>query len=521
MKKIIWILLTLLVLVGIAMLIKTKTPDQYTYVITETGMASSFDPLDADQTLNMPVARMIYTTPIEVDQKGDLKSLILDTFEYDENHQIMTWKVKSGIKFTDSTEITPQDVAFSVARMAFTRPTFPVVEDISGLKEWLKEKSPLESLPSGIQIENKIIKIKFDKKQDHPLFRFCLEIFSIVPKACVDSSTNKITCKEIPGSGHYRLTEKSATELHFEKRDQNVVFGEAVPGKITFKYQTPVQVIEAVTSLDSKTIIAGSELRYSLDEMKQISERAVVSFAPASRIVGVVLNPNVGAFKDLKCRQVFAKAFRDAFRNLVGDARESESSIFTDLLPGYISKSDLQNTIASGLSADDIVRCKSKLQEEPIKWLKATNNQKSLFVQVMEKVFTELGIEKSEPVVMETQKDEVDLFVNNKLSISGFQTGFWAFDPAGDIQMLMTPNMHKSLKFVGEDQKMQELIRKLKSSGLQNSAFTELNKHIYQESLFNVFSHVRRFFVVKDKKILQEAPVSITSPAPWQFFKVE
>lgn len=503
------------------MLIKPTTPDHYTYVITETGMASSFDPLDADQTSNMSVARMIYTTPIEVDQKGDLKSLILDSFEYDENSQVMTWTVKSGVKFTDATEITPHDVAFSVARMAFTRSTFPVVEDISGLKEWLKIKTPLDSLPVGIQVENRFIKIKFDKKQDHPLFRFCLEIFSIIPKNCVDSSTNKITCKEIPGSGHYKLIEKSTTELHFEKRDQNMVFGEHVPGKIIFRYQSPAQAIETATSLDSKTIVAGSELRYSLEEMKQINEKAEVSFAPASRIVGIVLNPNIGAFKDVKCRQVFAKAYRNAFYKLVGNARESESSIFTDLLPGYISKSDLLGTITNSLSADDIVRCKSMLQQAPIKWLKATNNSKSLFVQVMEMVFSELGIEKSEPVVMETQKDEVELFANNKLSISGFQTGFWAFDPAGDIQMLMTPNMHKSLKFVSEDQKMQELIRNLKSSGLQNSAFTELNKHIYQESLFNVFSHVRRFFVVKDKKILQEAPVSITSPAPWQFFKVD
>lgn len=503
------------------MLFKNTTPDYYTYVITETGMASSFDPLDADQTLNMPVARMIYATPIEVDQKGDLKSSILDSFEYDESNQTITWKVKSGVKFTDATEITSDDIAFAVARMAYTRPTFPVIEDISGLKDWLKENAPLNSLPSGITVENNAVKIKFDKKQDHPLFRFCLEIFSIIPKNCVDTSTNKITCKEIPGSGHYKLIEKSASELHFDKCDQNKIFGETVPNKIIFKYLTPAQATETADSLNSKTIITGSELRYSLEEMKQLNGKAIVSFAPASRIVGVVLNPHVGAFKDVKCRQLFAKAFRDAFHKLVGKDRESESSVFTDLLPGFMNSSDLYNSISSGLSAEEIVRCKSKFQQEPIKWLKATNNQKSLFVLVMEKVFNELGIEKSEPVVMETQKDEVDLFINGTLSVSGFQTGFWAFDPAGDIQMLMTPNMHKSLKFVSEDQKMQELIRNLKSSGLQNSAFVELNKHIYQESLFNVFSHVRRFFVVKDKKILQEAPVSITSPAPWQVFKVE
>lgn len=503
------------------MFVKTTKHSDYTYVITETDIANSFDPLEADQTLNMPVARMIYTTPIEVDQKGDLKSLVLDSFEYDENSQVMTWKVKSGVKFTDETEITPYDVAFAIARMAYARPTFPVVEDISGIKEWLKQKRPLETLPSGIQVENRTIKIQFTRKQDHPLFRFCLEIFSIIPNKCVDKATNKIICKEIPGSGHYKLIEKSTNEIHFENRYKNVIFDATVPQKITFKYLNAAQAIKLAENLDTKTIISGSEIRYSLEEMKLLNEKAVVSYAPASRIVGIILNPNVGAFKDIKCRQVFVKAFRNAFHNLVGNARESESSVFTDLLPGYMNSSDLYNTITNDLSAGEIAICKSKLQKEPIKWLKATNNPKSLLALVMEKVFNELGIEKSEPLVVETQKDEVEFFNNNQLSISGFQTGFWAFDPAGDIQMLLTQNMHKSMKFVSEDQKMQDLIRNLKISGLQSSAFVELNKHIYKESLFNVFSHIRRFFAVKDKKILQEAPVSITSPAPWQLFKVD
>lgn len=495
--------------------------DHYTYVITETSAATSLDPLDADQTVNLPVARMLYATPLEVDLKGDLASKILDLFEYNDQTQVMTWKVKSGLKYSDNSDLTSADVAFAVARMVYTRPTFPVIEDIKGVKEWSKSKDALKSLPEGIQVDGQTVKIQFNKIQDHPLFRFCLEIFSVIPKNCVDVATNKITCKEIPASGHYKMISKTENEFQFEKQDANPIHDLKAPQKLYFKYMSAQEVVRTANEFDAQTVIAGSELRYSIDEIKELQSKIQISYAPASRIVGLVINPNVGAFKDKKCRQVFAKAFRNAFHKMVGDARESESSVFTDLLPGYLKNEELYDGISSELTADDIARCKSQLQSEPIKWLKATNNSKSIFVVVMERVFSELGIESAPPVVEETQKDEDELFLSGKVAVKGFQTGFWAFDPAGDIQMLMTPNMHKTLQFVSQDAEMQNLIRNLKTSGLEKSAFIKLNQHIYGQSLFNVFTHVRRFYAAKDRSLIMEAPVSITSPAPWQVFRMD
>lgn len=521
MKK----LFLILALVGLGVVIMvynhSQKKDYYTYVITETAVATSFDPLDADQTVNLPVARMLYATPLEVDLKGDLTSKILEQFEYDEQSKTITWKVKAGLNYSDGKALTADDIAFAVARMAYTRPTFPVIEDIKGVSLWSKSKEALKSLPEGIQIQDQFVKIQFDKKQDHPLFRFCLEIFSVIPKECVDTTTNKISCKEIPASGHYKLISKSENEILFEKRDESPIHGLKAPAKLLFRYLTPKEAIKNANEFDSQTVMAGTELRYSIDEIKKLQNEIQISFAPASRIVGLLINPNIGVFKDKKCRQVFAKAFRNAFHKIVADARESEASVFTDLLPGYLKNDELSQSLEAKLSVDDIVRCKAKLQEEPIKWLKATNNQKSIFALVMEKVFTELGIEPSAPVVEETQKDEDQLFLAGKVSVKGFQTGFWAFDPAGDIQMLMTPNMHKTLQFVSEDQKMQSLIRDLKETGLEKSSFTKLNQHIYSESLFNVFTHVRRFYAAKDRSLIMEAPVSITSPAPWQVFKMD
>lgn len=490
----------------------------YNYIITETGISNSLDPLDADQTNNLPVARMIYATPIEINQKGELSSSVLESFRYDENEYSMEWVVKSGIKYTDNTDLLPSDVAFAVSRMIYARPTFPVIEDILGVSEWIKSKRALETLPVGIQVEENKIKIQFSKKQDHPLFRFCLEIFSIIPKSCVNLENNKIQCDQIPASGHYQLSKKSDNEITFLKRGDRQIFGLKVPEVMTFKYVSNSESVEYSKSMNDQSIITGTDIRFSNVDMAALKDNSHLVYAPASRIVLLLLNPNVGAFKDVKCRQIFMRSFRESFNKIYGEYLESESSVFTDLLPGYLSQDEFDD-VSKEIGVDEIIACKSKLQKEPVRWLKAKSNPKSIIVQTMENVFSSLGIDKNEPIHADTQKNEPEMFLKGELSLLGFQTGFWALDPAGDVQMLMTPNMHKYLGFVTEDKAMQKLIRDLKSSG--KDGFLNLNRYIYNQALFNVFSHGRRFVAVKDRNILQEAPLSITSPAPWQYFKME
>lgn len=152
----------------------------YHYVITETSTATSLDPLDADNTPNLPVARMIYATPLETTEQSQLTSTVLESFKYDRPSKTILWVVKENLKFDDGTPLTTDDVAFAVARMAYSRPKFPVIEHISGLEVWSKSKQALTSLPPGITIKDRQIQIKLDQDVEHPLFRFCLELFSII-----------------------------------------------------------------------------------------------------------------------------------------------------------------------------------------------------------------------------------------------------------------------------------------------------------------------------------------------------
>lgn len=524
MKYLVSIVLAVAVLIfGIGVLMN-KVSDknsEYTYIITETAQATSLDPLEADQTINMPVTRMIYATPVEINLNGDLTSSLLESFEYDEKSNAITWIAKSGLKYSNGSTITTEDIAFAVARMIQARPNFPVIEDIKGVTEWLKEKIPLKSLPSGINVNGNTIKISFDKKQDHPLFRFCLELFSVIPKSCVNLENGKIECTEIPTSGYYKIISQSKNLIKFQLNSEKSVNLKKAPEKIIFKYLTTQELMSQLDSLDKHTIIAGTDLQFSADQMKNFKAKVNVSFAPASRIVSLLINPEVGAFRDINCRHVFADAFRTTFNKVANDIQLLEYSTFTDLLPGYMKTNDLVSGSTIKLTAQEKENCKRKLQEFPVKWIKAKNSQNSIFVRVMEQVFKELGIPNSEPFELETLSKAGEMFLNGEVSVVSFQTGFWAFDPAGDVQMLMTPNMHKALKFVCRDEKMQKLIRNLKKSNLDKKSFVELNQQIYDEATFNIYTHIRRFYASADQSLIAEAPVSITSPAPWQVFKVQ
>ncbi len=492
----------------------------YMYVITESSEPTSLDPLDADGTQNLPVARMIYATPIEIDSEGALISPVLESFTYDSGSSTVRWTVKSGLKFTDGSDIEPMDIAFAVARMAYTRPHFPVIENIVGVADWSQKTNALESLPSGLTVSGQTIEIRFSKNIDHPLFRFCLEIFSIIPRRCVDLKTNKVTCDRIPGSGRYEITEKRDSEIHFSLRSADV-YGSSIPNKIIFKYQPLSEIFNGKPMSLEQTIIQGNEIKLSPEQNQNLNQFFQSTFTPSARIGLNLINPNVPPFDDKRCRQFFAQAYREAYKTIMGSNGNIESSVFTDVLPGYMKDAALKIKAFNILSETDTDSCREKFVKSGLPWGITKDDKDSIYGKVMENIFDQLKIPKTEAKVLETRKQEVEAFINGEIAVIGASTGFWALDPAGDIQMLLTPNMHKILQFVAQDEKLQKLIRNLKANeDSKSDAFRALNQYLHDEALFNVFTHVRRFYAATDENLIAELPISITSPAPWQVFRI-
>ena len=492
---------------------KTDEDKIYRYVITQFSEPTSFDPLEADNYNNLPVARMIYLTPLEVSEGDDLSSDVLENFMYDISTNTILWRVRKNLLFSDGSPIQAEDVAFSVTRMLYTRPHFPTVKYIKGLKSWLTKDSPLESLPEGVSIDGQVIKIEFDRNVKNPLYRFCLEIFSIIPKKCVDTKTNKIQCKEIPTSGKYKIESKSNDGWLFSQ-NQNLNFDG--PKKILFEFWGKKNILERLQGINENTVIHSTDQTISLNEQKKLKETFKIVNKPISNFFSIIMNPHKNALKKAACRRAFAMAFSKAFSQREGIP--PEASLFTKIISGYLSLDELDK--GSGVSSnEDLDLCQEQLAQLPLNWGIVKGGELDPINKLVRDVYVSLGAKPNPPILYENFHELSDAFIGEKIDFSFIGTGFWALDPAGDLQMMFTPDLHKPMKFVSEDKKLQKLIEELVQNPNKEWRYKEINQHIYNEALIRAYSHLKMFYISKNQSFLKKIPQGITAPSPWQVFK--
>lgn len=517
--KIKYALGAIVAILSVAMILnlkKFREKDLATFVITETGKFTSLDPLDGDSSQNLPVARMLYATPIEIFSDNTLGSRVLESFSYNKEAQTIEWLVKSNVTYSDDTLITPEDIGFAVARMAYARPKFPLIKLIQGLDSWLQNKTPLNTLPDGIRIVGNKITIQLTEDYPHPLFRFALELFGIIPKSCVNLENNKITCAKIPTSGYYEMTSNAQDELLFSKRLGVAIQGKMYPEKIKILYRDSQKAFKDETLSGSETVFLSSESKFTRDEFKSIQSSFEIGFTPAAWFTILQINPHIEPFTNTKCRQVFAETFRKNFEKVSGDY--SEASVFTKLVAGYKTKKELSHNLTKNNSD---IACFEKFSNVEIPWGFDRANP-PIFIESLKATAVELGLKLKGPTQLADRKEEVENFISNKSAFMYGRTGFWALDPTGDIQMLFTPNLHKGLQHFWKDQTLQTYLSHIVKDGQVNSKVVdEINAHIFTDAKFNVYSHIRRFYASKNKSLVQKLPIGITSPSPWHLFEAK
>ncbi len=369
------------------------------YVVTETGPYTSLDPLDADSSLNLPVARMLYLTPFEMSEDDKLKSSLLEHFEFSTRDNVATWVVRKDLKYDNGTSVTPEDVAFSVARMAYVRPLFPVIREIAGVQDWLKSKDALSTYPKGITVEGQKISIRLSNPVDHPLFRFVLELFSVIPKSCVDLMTNKLVCARPPASGYYRIKSESKDEIIFEARS-DFPAGVHLPRQklIRFHYKKPASIVDSSTLWPKKTVIAGNESSFSDDELAKLQKLFHLRPLPKNRFAALQINPNAKAFVAQECRLAFLQRFRDKLIEVGVLKQDVEASLTMAILPGYLDWEELRRR-AIPVSVRAFEKCAKELKRNPVEFTVWEGQRFSLAEQAVVATLASFGQKITGPTV--------------------------------------------------------------------------------------------------------------------------
>lgn len=482
------------------------------YIVTETKGPDSFDPVNADKTQNLSVMRMLFATPIEVDKNNSLQSKILKSFEYKRDRNQIVFEVKTDQKYSDGTILTAEDVAIAIARMAYYRPQFPVIKEIEGVQAWADSKKGLNSFPSGIKVENHSVIITLTRQSANPLFRFCLELFSVIPSKCINKDTVQMNCDLAPSSGYYTLKSRSADGMVFEKRKGEYSVDPIPFEIINFKFKSLLAACK--DDLEFNEVISGVELDYlATDCSKELSTKQI-HWMPSARFSVLRFNPHVAPFNQQVSRQLFAEMVRDNLRKK-NDQLLVVRGLFSILLPGYLANEKLS------VSFDE----KTKEAFKGVSIYLPNVQQSGL------KIVFDAIIETAKELQMDVQflnqpTNDALLadFLSGRVPVVAGASGFWAQDPIGDISMWFTPNLHKTMSFVWSDKKIYEQIHDLESEvnpATIRQKMESFNSYISGQAVLAPVVHFRRLFISSKHVTNLNLPQAVTSPAPWQLVPVE
>lgn len=466
------------------------------YIITETAPYSSLDPLDGDSTPNLPVQDLIYARPIEVNHDERFYSRVLDSFSYDPEKKLMRLSAKEGLRFSDGSPLTADDIAFAILRMAYKRPAFPVVRSIVGLQAWLERPLPLAELPEGVRIEGSTIRIQFTKNVQKPLARLSLQLFSIIPKRCVDLKSNALLCDPLPRSGLYDIKSQDPTRIVFALRAHQDVPA-SLAKEIRFEYMSAEEALATPRKAEERLVIATNETLIWPQNLAALYQAQwQITLQPKSRFDVLYLVPRSPAFQDKAARQFFIAKFRAQLLKIGLSETQLEASIFTSIMPGYLSLKEL------ALRAPAAPLRENPFRGQTVAWASRLPAS-SPSIQALRATIKELGLQEKEA------EGEFDLMLGS--------TGFWPIDPMGDLQMLFTPGLHGTLAAAADNPELQRRIALLQDASgeeLQDAArsFTEF---LYDEAVFNIYKYNQRMFLSSF-----EPSVSLVTntTSPWQFF---
>lgn len=477
----------------------------FTFYNATSGPPDSFDPIDFDAANNVFLGRLLYSTPVEFDKDGVLTSFVLEEFLYDQKSRSLHFRVLPGALFEDGKPITGADLAMAIKRMAFFRPQFPVIEKIKGLKTWREKPQALASLPAGIRVEDRQVVVEFTEDIEHPLFRFALELFAIIPSEWINPADGKIRPGKPPESGRYKLVkgELLKPEFSFVKRTSV----DNLPSTIDMNFRSWHDSLSLTKGKSGSYCIGGfGEIYLDLNVMKEFKDSGYKLIAtPNAWHMVMKLNSTEGPFRDLELRRAFINRLRGEMAKRYPPGVRLEESVFTRLLEGYVGYSR-ERTVQDedGLSSKFKAAFPSGLV-----WIGKDMHLPAVDDSI-QATCAHFGISCNKLTRGQSRDKYYDLFVG--------LTGFWSYDPYGDVKMLFTPNLHKQLQDIAKDDQVQDKLSKLNDAQFEGKAALakEFDRYIHDRYIYNVVAHFPFVFAYSDPHATgQGIPQSGTLPYPW------
>ncbi len=245
---------------------------------------------------------------------------------------------------------------------------------------------------------------------------------------------------------------------------------------------------------------------------EDLLEKINIQMLPSARFATLRLNTKLKPFNNRLCRLYFSEELRKTIKNF-HQKIDVEGSLFTSLIPGYLDHAILRSSLYT-LSSNEEASCLKAIKSSTFNLASSDNNTLKFGFELIIQTLNNLKVKNISITSGLNNSQITESFASGKLSIVSGASGFWALDPVGDVEMYFTKNLHKTLKYVWEDEGLYNLIEKINHHDIKKS-LEAINKHIFLDSRLGVYMHFRRFYATNKSLKVERTSTSISVSPPW------
>lgn len=299
------------------------------------GISQDLDSLDPHNVAYAGTREVLFNLfegLVKATSSGDIEPAVAEDFTVAEDAKSITFTLRDGVKFWDGTDVTVEDVIFSINRYA----------DIQG------EKSAFSILESVEADGNQIIVKLTDANTE-----FIYELTCAIIPASYDADAEQ--CPQ--GTGPFKFVSYAPGEsLEVEKNENYWKDGIPYLDAVTFKIVTDTDT--AILQLNAGTLdiyqYLTSDQAATLD-----SEKFNIQVGNVNYVQGMFLNNKAEPFDDIKVRQALYYAVdRQMISDMLFDGKSH--IIGTNMIP---AASKYYNTATETTYTRDLDKAKELLKE--------------------------------------------------------------------------------------------------------------------------------------------------------------
>lgn len=262
-----------------------------TLIIGHYGDTPNFDTHDNLNDNGMRINLAIYDPLVRMDSATyEIEPCLAESWEVSDDGKEYTFKIKSGVKFTDGSDMTIDDVVFSLQRgieMPMAVPSFARVTAVE-------------------KVDDSHVKVILDGPYPEFLFAMSLPTAGIFSKADFETKGEDAFKKDPLTTGPYKVTEWKVGEKVVMEANSNYHMGE-VPIKHV-EYRVITDPNSAVLSLESGDIDAYVDIQQT--SFKRIKENKDLELHTGDTfgLNYITINMEKAPFDKLEARQALAYA---------------------------------------------------------------------------------------------------------------------------------------------------------------------------------------------------------------------